>query len=103
MTWRWRHKTLVCRNALGGTPLNWHRINRLNGIVREHSRVSLTTATFIMFWWLVIHAKESFFGAPDARVWRLGTFVNVLVAVATSKAINTATHGVASVGLDFAR
>jgi hypothetical protein len=103
MAWGWRLMTLVCRNALDGAPLDWHRINHQLCRFWEHSVISLTTTTFITFWWVVINAIGPFFGASGARVRRLGTFVDVLVTVATCIAIDAATHGLTSVGFYFAR
>jgi hypothetical protein len=62
----WRLKTLVCRNALDGAPLDWHRIDHLR-LVREHSLISLTTTTFVTLWRVVVNTKETFFGAVPRR------------------------------------
>ena len=95
----WRSKTLVCRNALDGAPLDWHRIlDHCRRIVGEYRFVSFATTTFITFRWDVVNAKETLFGTPGARVRRLDTFINVRVAVEASKSIDAATHGVTSVG-----
>jgi hypothetical protein len=56
MACRWRLKTLVCRNALDGAPLDWHRIDHVR-LVREHSLVSLTTTAFVTLWRVVVNTK----------------------------------------------
>ena len=98
----WSIKTFVCRNALDGAPVDGDGIGYCRGILGEHSCVSFATTTFVTLWWVIVNTIETFVSAPGARVRRLGTFVNVLIAVAASKAIDAATHGLASLGFYLA-